>query len=186
MGTNVKLNDDWRLYADISRTFLGTYNFDYNLNVGARFSFGKKVSDLEKQIQANKNNQQENKVDTSTQQTQAQEKAKLLEEKKTIKLDTQGAKVGCQGCLPEAGLYLQVAVLAKKDSSALKEISKHSYRAYEFELTTKDKKKEKVTRYLIGPFKNIQEVYENKSVADKMVQHIDKDKKAYAIMYEVK
>lgn len=184
LGANVKLSDDWRLYADISRTFLGVYNFDYNLNVGARFSFGKKISDLEKRIKENKSSK--DKVDTSDKKTEAKEKTKLLEEKKTVKLDTKGAKIGCQGCLPEAGLYLQVAVLAHKDSSALKEISKHSYRAYEFELTTKDKKKEKVTRYLIGPFKNLQEVYENKNLADSMVQNIDGDKKAYAIMYEVK
>ncbi|MDP2539203.1 hypothetical protein Q5I06_05380, partial [Helicobacter sp. faydin-H76] len=153
-------------------------------NVGARFSFGKKVSDLEKQITEGKN-KQSNKQQTKDSQ-EAQQKAKLLEEKKTIKLDTKGAKVGCQGCLPEAGLYLQVAVLGKKDSSAIKEISKHSYRAYEFELIGKDKKKEKVTRYLIGPFKNLHEVYENKNLADSIVQDIDKNKKSYAIMYEVK
>ncbi|MDO7253947.1 autotransporter outer membrane beta-barrel domain-containing protein, partial [Helicobacter cappadocius] len=55
LGANMKLSDDWRLYADVSRTFLGVYNIDYNLNVGARFSFGKKVSDLEKQITEGKN-----------------------------------------------------------------------------------------------------------------------------------
>lgn len=181
LGTNVKFNDSWRLYADVSRTFLGTYNFDYNLNVGARFNFGNKISDLEKQkLEQNK----AQKADKNAQE--AREKAKLIEEKKTIKLNSNGAKVGCQGCLPEKGLYLQVAVLAKKDPNIIKEISKNSYRTYEFEMTDNNKKNQKVTSYLIGPFKNIQEVYKNKSSADMLMQKIYQDKNAHSTMYEVK
>lgn len=180
LGTNVRFNDNWRMYADISRTFLGVYNFDYNLNVGARWSFGNKISNLEKQkLQENK----AQKADKNTQE--ATEKAKLIEEKKIIHLNTNGAKVGCQGCLPEKGLYLQVAVLAKQDANIIKEISKNSYRTYEFEMT-KDKKTQKVTSYLIGPFKNIQEVYKNKALADSLMQYIYQNKNVHPTMYEVK
>lgn len=181
LGTNVKFNDSWRLYADVSRTFLGTYNFDYNLNVGARFNFGNKMSNLEKEkFEQNK----AQKADKNTQE--AREKAKLIEEKKTIKLNTNGGQVGCQGCLPEKGLYLQVAVLAKKDPNVLKEISKNSYRAYEFEMTDNNKKTQKLTSYLIGPFKNIQEVYKSKALVDRIMQQIYQDENAYSRMYEVK
>ncbi|PAF43620.1 autotransporter outer membrane beta-barrel domain-containing protein [Helicobacter sp. 11S02596-1] len=48
LGANTALNDDWRIYADVNRSFLGNYNTDYNINVGARWSFGAKPQKVEK------------------------------------------------------------------------------------------------------------------------------------------
>ncbi|WP_180763045.1 autotransporter outer membrane beta-barrel domain-containing protein [Helicobacter sp. 11S02596-1] len=42
LGSNIKFNEDWRFYATIGRSFLGNYNMDYHLNIGGRWSFGKK------------------------------------------------------------------------------------------------------------------------------------------------
>lgn len=40
LGTNIALKDTLRFYLNVSRSFLGEYNIDYNLNIGMRYSFG--------------------------------------------------------------------------------------------------------------------------------------------------
>lgn len=48
IGTNLILTDQWRVYIDAERSFGGARNVDYQANVGARFSFGEKISSLPK------------------------------------------------------------------------------------------------------------------------------------------
>ena len=43
LGTNITLKDDIRLYADFQSSFGGKINTDYQINIGARFSFGEKI-----------------------------------------------------------------------------------------------------------------------------------------------
>lgn len=43
LGTNISLKDDIRLYADFQSSFGGKINTDYQINIGARFSFGEKI-----------------------------------------------------------------------------------------------------------------------------------------------
>ena len=42
LGTNITLKDDIRLYADFQTSFGGKINTDYQINIGARFSFGER------------------------------------------------------------------------------------------------------------------------------------------------
>ncbi|WP_143428948.1 autotransporter domain-containing protein, partial [Helicobacter sp. 12S02634-8] len=180
LGVNVVIDENWRVYADLSRTFFGVYNFDYNANIGARMSFGKKASKLEKSLQ----NKQQESFQPKQEPIKAQTKAEVLKDKQTISFTQEqiaGKKTGCQGCFPEKGLYLQVAVLTQNDPKATSLIDKSSYRVYDFMFENKDAK-----RYLMGPFKNIDTLIENKPQADKIVQDIDNNPKSYAVMYEVK
>ena len=48
VGTNLILTDQWRVYIDAERSFGGSRNVDYQANIGARFSFGDKISSLPK------------------------------------------------------------------------------------------------------------------------------------------
>ena len=48
VGTNLILTDQWRVYIDAERSFGGNRNTDYQANVGARFSFGDKLTSLPK------------------------------------------------------------------------------------------------------------------------------------------
>ena len=43
LGTNITLKDNIRLYADFQSSFGGKINTDYQINIGARFSFGEKI-----------------------------------------------------------------------------------------------------------------------------------------------
>ncbi|WP_216358718.1 hypothetical protein [Helicobacter sp. 12S02634-8] len=180
LGVNVVIDENWRVYADLSRTFFGVYNFDYNANIGARMSFGQKASKLERSLQ----NKQQESFQPKQEPIKAQTKAEVLKDKQTISFtqaQKEGKKTGCQGCFPEKGLYLQVAVLTQNDPKATSLIDKSSYRVYDFMFENKDAK-----RYLMGPFKNIDTLIENKPQADKIVQDIDNNPKSYAVMYEVK
>lgn len=40
IGVNLLVDNQWRVYFDIERTFGGNRNMDYQVNVGARFNFG--------------------------------------------------------------------------------------------------------------------------------------------------
>lgn len=55
LGTNITFKDDIRLYADFQTSFGGKINTDYQINIGARFSFGEKgesrVEDEDKNVQ---------------------------------------------------------------------------------------------------------------------------------------
>lgn len=44
IGANLLVDNQWRVYFDIERTFGGNRNTDYQINVGARFSFGEIVT----------------------------------------------------------------------------------------------------------------------------------------------
>lgn len=48
VGTNLILTDQWRVYIDAERSFGGNRNVDYQANIGARFSFGDKLTSLPK------------------------------------------------------------------------------------------------------------------------------------------
>ncbi|PAF52816.1 autotransporter outer membrane beta-barrel domain-containing protein [Helicobacter sp. 13S00477-4] len=177
LGTNIAFNDSWRMYADISRTFLGVYNFDYNLNIGARFSFGAKENARAKNIRYEKQQQKDQRFNTEINQ--------IIKNKQTYQ-SNKSLKVGCQGCAPEEGLYLQVAVLVHQDPSIMKLFEKYSYRVIPFAYKDKKGNTMQAKRYLIGPFKDIQAVYSAKPQADRIVQAIDKNPKAYSVMWEVK
>ena len=52
LGTTVAITDEWRTYFDAEKSFGGKRNTDYQINFGARFSFGeivKPIPDLNKQ-----------------------------------------------------------------------------------------------------------------------------------------
>lgn len=53
LGTNITLKDDIRLYADFQTSFGGKINTDYQINIGARFSFGGRGED---RVEENKQN----------------------------------------------------------------------------------------------------------------------------------
>lgn len=61
IGTNLILTDQWRVYIDAERSFGGSRNTDYQANIGARFSFGDKVSSLAKSQMAPLKLKDENK-----------------------------------------------------------------------------------------------------------------------------
>lgn len=46
VGSNLLVDDQWRIYLDIERTFGGSRNIDYQINLGARFSFGNIVTNM--------------------------------------------------------------------------------------------------------------------------------------------
>ncbi|WP_143428334.1 hypothetical protein [Helicobacter sp. 13S00477-4] len=188
LGTNIKFNDSWRMYADISRTFLGVYNFDYNLNIGARFSFGAKENAQERAIKAKEEQNKKDKANQEKEQNKAQTLNDLLKNKQVITANEfKNTKVGCQGCAPEKGLYLQVAVMTQQDSSSIMKLfEKYPYRVIPFAYKDKKGNTMQAKRYLLGPLKNMQDVYEHKNQADKIVQAIDKDAEAYSVLYEVK
>ncbi|RDU70056.1 autotransporter outer membrane beta-barrel domain-containing protein [Helicobacter cholecystus] len=49
VGTNLVLTEQWRMYIDAERSFGGrNRNTDYQANIGARFSFGDKITSLPK------------------------------------------------------------------------------------------------------------------------------------------
>lgn len=48
IGANLVFTDQWRMYIDAERSFGGLRNTDYQVNIGARFSFGDKVASLPK------------------------------------------------------------------------------------------------------------------------------------------
>ncbi|WP_305862312.1 autotransporter outer membrane beta-barrel domain-containing protein [Helicobacter cholecystus] len=48
IGTNLIFTDQWRMYIDAERSFGGVRNTDYQANIGARFSFGDKITSLPK------------------------------------------------------------------------------------------------------------------------------------------
>ncbi|WP_219349975.1 hypothetical protein [Helicobacter sp. 11S03491-1] len=204
LGTNVKINDDWKVYADVSRSFLGVYNFDYNINIGVRWNFGSKskaVADFnssrnlgtpdegrvyyidQKGSNSPENFQQKQESKEvekkETQNQQAEEKA-LFKDKQTVLLKTN--KTHCQGCEPESGYYFQIAVFSQDNEAFLKKINQFSYRAYAF----KNFEGKTQKRYLVGPFKNAQDLLKIKPFVDKFVQDLNGNDQAYAVVYEVK
>ncbi|PAF43859.1 hypothetical protein [Helicobacter sp. 11S03491-1] len=178
LGTNMIINDDWRVYGDISRTFLGTYNIDYNLNIGVRWNFGTKGAKKTKP----KATPQQYAPQPSQPQAKpmSQEEVALFKNKQTVIF--KGGKTQCQGCQPESGYYFQIVVLSKPNAALTKELQKFSYRAYSF----KNFSGQVLTRYLVGPFKSTQELLQIKPFADKLAQEANNNKQAYAVVYEIK
>ena len=94
VGTNLILTDQWRVYVDVEKSFLGKRNTDYQANVGARFSFGEKISskqDLEKPMplklksEEDKEVSEEKKEDKSKNQEQSKASETKAEEKSNKK-----------------------------------------------------------------------------------------------------
>lgn len=170
LSGNYFINDDMRVYLDIDRSFFGHYNIDYNLNVGFRYNFGVKVT----------------KLTPSRAPKQVDEKSKLkaqinelMKTRKGVALKS-SAKVKCEGCEPESGLYFEVLVSPSVSKNTLNLISKYSYRAYAFKINNKIEK-----RYLIGPFKNPEDALRNKPYADELAKKIQNNSKAVSVLYEV-
>ncbi|PAF53924.1 hypothetical protein BKH42_02845 [Helicobacter sp. 13S00482-2] len=175
LGTNVKINEDWRVYADVSRTFFGIYNIDYNLNIGARFNFGKKTSAYQRNIQAQK--EQEAK---RAKQQQASKNNLGIQASKILSIDE--AKNKCQGCAPESGYYYKVVTLSSKNANLEKQLKKYPYRIYSF----KDNKNQTLHSYLVGPYVDKAQLDSHKADIDKLTQWANNNNNAQAEVYEVK
>ncbi|PAF43972.1 hypothetical protein [Helicobacter sp. 11S02596-1] len=173
LGANFIIDDSWRAYAEVSRTFLGVYQTDYNLSLGARFSFGKKVSALER-----------------TRRWQQQKQHKIEHNHIESKVIPLPPKQNCQGCPAEDGYYLQVAALAKEPKDLLPLLKTQSYRTQEIKLIRKNKKGKTETitahRYLIGPFKTAKEAREYKQKADEIVKKFENNPNGFSLSRHTK
>lgn len=187
LGTNVKINDDWRVYADISRTFFGIYNIDYNLNIGGRWNFGKKTSNQARQLREERDRQKKLELQRAKEAKMMQQQAaKNSQAKETIKADKiltiAQAKTGCVGCAPESGYYLKIVTISAKNANLEKQLKGHPYRIYSF----RDAKNKVLLSYLAGPYKTQAELNKEKSAIDKITQWANQNKTITSEVYEVK
>lgn len=184
LGTNIKINEDWRVYADISRTFFGIYNIDYNLNIGGRWNFGKKTSNQARELREAKEQQRKQQAQAKEQQRlmdkQAKEQTQAIKSDKilTIKEDN----TGCVGCAPESGYYLKIVTLSSKNPNLEKQLKGNSYRIYSF----KDSKNQVLYSYLAGPYNTQAEIDKQKGAIDKITQWATQNNTATSEVYEVK
>ncbi|MDO7253931.1 hypothetical protein [Helicobacter cappadocius] len=186
LGTNVKINEDWRVYADIGRTFFGIYNIDYNINLGGRWNFGKKTSSLERNIKAQKQAEakklkEEEKIRAKQQAQQAKvSKAQPIKAAKILSISE--AKTKCQGCAPESGYYLRIVTISSTNANLEKQLKGHSFRVYSF----KDSKNRTLHSYLAGPYQTQSDIDKAKTAIDKIAQWANNNKKIQSEVYEVK
>lgn len=185
LGTNIKINEDWRVYADISRTFFGIYNIDYNLNIGGRWNFGKKTSNQARELREAK--AQQRKLDAQRvkdQQRLMDKQAK--DQNQAIKADKiltiSEDNTGCVGCAPESGYYLKIVTLSSKNPDLEKQLKGNSYRIYSF----KDSKNQALYSYLAGPYKTQDEINKKKEAIDKITQWATQNNQMTSDVYEVK
>ncbi|MDP2539838.1 hypothetical protein Q5I06_08660, partial [Helicobacter sp. faydin-H76] len=134
-------------------------------NVGARFSFGKKVSDLEKQITEGKNKHTQSSTIRAS---------KILSISQT--------KTGCQGCAPESGYYLNIITLYERNANLEKQLKKHSFRIYSF----KNSSNKIVYTYLAGPYKTQNNIDKDKATIDKIAQWANNNKNIQPEIYEIR
>lgn len=170
-GTNFFLSKNTRIYFNIQRSFFGIYNIDYDLNLGLRMNFGGKKAS--KKLKSS--------FDSEIKPFES--KKEMLKNKKIIFVN-RDLKNKCQGCSPESGIYFEIAITNQENQALQNFLQNYPYRIYSFEFQNKDGSIINAKRYLICPFKNINQAYENKIIADEIVQKIY-GKDTLSIMYEV-
>ncbi|PAF44502.1 autotransporter outer membrane beta-barrel domain-containing protein [Helicobacter sp. 11S02596-1] len=180
VGVNSFITKDVRLYLDVDAGFGGqTYNQDYLVSLGGRYSFGKQIA-IKHPARA------ENKQNTPNfEKNLTPEQRRVLKNKQVLVFKGSN-KTHCQGCEPEAGYYFLIADISinnKAQASAVANILKnYEYRSYQY----KDLAGAVKTRYLVGPFKNVDELIKTKPFADGLSRQIYNNSSAYTIVYEVR